>query len=60
MPVAIVVGEEDHATPVAMARRLHEAIPQSTLVILPDARHLTPIERPDRIASELLVLLRHT
>ena len=53
MPVAIVVGEEDYATPVEMARQLHEAIPQSTLTVLPRARHLTPIEHPgrDRLAS---------
>ena len=57
MPVAIVVGEEDAATPVAMARQLHEAIPQSTLTVLPRARHLTPIEFPDRIAAELRGLL---
>src|SRR5947207_1494774 len=57
MPVAIVVGEEDYATPVAMAKQLHEAIPQSTLTIIPGARHLTPIEFPDRIASELRGLL---
>jgi 3-oxoadipate enol-lactonase len=60
MPVAIVVGEEDYATPVAMARELHEAIPQSTLTILPHARHLTPIERPVLITSELLELFRRT
>ena len=53
MPVTIVVGEEDYATPVAMARQLHEAIPQSTLTVIPGARHLTPIEFPDRIAAEL-------
>jgi 3-oxoadipate enol-lactonase len=58
MPVAVIVGEEDYATPVAMARQLHDAIPQSTLTILPRARHLTPIEHPDQIASELLALLR--
>ena len=57
MPVAIVVGEEDYATPVAMAKQLHDAIPQSTLTIIPGARHLTPIEFPDRIASELRGLL---
>ena len=57
MPVAIVVGEEDYATPVTMARQLHGAIPQSTLTILPRARHLTPIEYPDQIASELRGLL---
>ena len=58
MPVAIVVGEEDYATPLAMARQLHEAIPQSTLTVLPGARHLTPIEHPESIASELLALLQ--
>jgi 3-oxoadipate enol-lactonase len=53
MPTAIVVGEEDYATPVAMAQQLHSTIPQSTLTIIPRARHLTPIECPDRIATEL-------
>ena len=57
VPVAIIVGEEDYATPVAMALQLHEAIPQSALTILPRARHLTPIEFPDRIAAELRGLL---
>lgn len=57
MPVSIVVGEEDYATPVAMAREMHEMISQSTLTILPKARHLTPLEHPERIASELLALL---
>ena len=57
MPVAIVVGEEDYATPVTMARQLHDAIPQSTLTVLPRGRHLTPIERPDAIAAELRSLL---
>jgi 3-oxoadipate enol-lactonase len=53
MPTAIVVGEEDFATPVAMARQLHVAIPQSTLTVIAGARHLTPIEFPDRITMEL-------
>lgn len=57
MPSAIVVGEEDSATPVKMARELHAAIPRSTLRVLPRARHLTPIEYPDAIASELRALL---
>jgi 3-oxoadipate enol-lactonase len=56
MPVAVVVGEEDYATPVAAARQLHEAIAGSTLTIL-KGRHLTPIECPDEIAGLLLELL---
>jgi 3-oxoadipate enol-lactonase len=58
MPVAVVVGEEDFATPVAMAQHLHAEIPHSTLTVLPEARHLTPLERPDAIASALVDLLR--
>ena len=57
MPVAIVVGEEDYATPVEMARELHAAIPHSTLTIIPKARHLTPIEFPDMVASEVRALI---
>ena len=60
MPVGIIVGEEDYATPIAMARQLHEAITGSTLTILPKARHLTPIECPDQIASHLLELTERT
>ena len=60
MQVAIVVGEEDYATPIAMGKALHEAIPQSTFRILGGGRHLTPIECPDKIASEIAKLLgRH-
>ena len=57
MPVAIIVGEEDYATPVAMAKALHEAIPHATLAVLPGVRHLTPIECPGEIAGGLRELL---
>jgi 3-oxoadipate enol-lactonase len=57
MPVSVVVGEEDYATPVAMARALHEAIPQSTLKIIAGGRHLTPIQCPDEIAGEISRLM---
>jgi 3-oxoadipate enol-lactonase len=53
MPAAIVVGEEDYATPIAMAETLHRGIAGSTLTVLPGARHLTALEDPQRIAAEL-------
>jgi 3-oxoadipate enol-lactonase len=53
MPTAVIVGEEDYATPVAMAQALHHGIAGSTLTVLPKARHLTPLEVPDIIAAEL-------
>jgi 3-oxoadipate enol-lactonase len=58
IPVAIVVGEEDQATPLPMSQQLHLAISGSTLAILGGARHLTPIECPDQVAAELRALLR--
>jgi 3-oxoadipate enol-lactonase len=60
MPTAIVVGDEDYATPVAMAQAMHGSIAASTLTILAGARHLTPLEAPDRIADELRALAERT
>jgi 3-oxoadipate enol-lactonase len=60
IPTAIVVGEEDYATPPAMAQAMHAAIAASSLTLLPGARHLTPLERPDEIAAALEELLQRT
>jgi 3-oxoadipate enol-lactonase len=54
---SVVVGEEDYAAPVAMAEALHEGIPGSTLLVIPQARHLTPLETPQIVADELKRLL---
>jgi 3-oxoadipate enol-lactonase len=56
-PTAVIVGSEDYATPVAMAKTLHKGIAGSTLTVIEGARHLTPLEVPDRIADELRTLL---
>ncbi len=57
MPVRIVVGEEDYATPPAMAEDMHAAIEQSVFRLLPKARHLTPLERPVEVAEEIMATL---
>jgi 3-oxoadipate enol-lactonase len=54
----VIVGEEDYAAPVAMAQVMHEGIKNSRLVIIEKARHLTPLEVPDRIVAELELLLK--
>jgi pimeloyl-ACP methyl ester carboxylesterase len=41
-----------------MAEQLHQAIPQSTLTIIPHGRHITPAECPQDIARELKQLLK--
>lgn len=57
MPTRIVVGEEDYAAPVAMSETLHRGISGSVLSVIAGARHLTPLETPDRIVAELSALL---
>lgn len=60
MPVCVIVGEEDYATPVSMSESLHAAIPRSTLHVIRGGRHLTPIQCPDEIANLLRDLTRQT
>jgi 3-oxoadipate enol-lactonase len=57
MPVRIAVGDEDYATPVAMSQTLHQAIAGSTMTVIQNARHLTPLECPQVIAAESLKLV---
>ena len=57
MPVAVIVGEEDYATPVAMSRHLHKAIRGSTLTILSRRAPLDSGRVPGQIAAQLLALL---
>jgi 3-oxoadipate enol-lactonase len=54
MPVHIVVGEEDYATPPAMADEMSAIMPHASYRLLPKARHLTPLERPDEVSEEIL------
>lgn len=57
VPTSILVGEEDYATPIAMAETLHAEITDSTMRVLAGVRHFTPLEIPEVIAAELGSLL---
>jgi 3-oxoadipate enol-lactonase len=48
VPTLVIAGELDQGTPVAMARTLAEGIPGATLVVLPEASHLSAVEQPDK------------
>jgi 3-oxoadipate enol-lactonase len=58
MPVSVIVGEEDYATPVAMSEQIHQAVANATLAVLPNVRHITPVECPAMIAEKILELMR--
>jgi pimeloyl-ACP methyl ester carboxylesterase len=46
-PVLVVVGREDVITPLPDANRMASLAPRSTLVEIPDAAHLSNVERPE-------------
>jgi 3-oxoadipate enol-lactonase len=56
-PTLVIVGEQDPGTPVAMAREIHEAKPDSKLVIIPSAAHLSNIEQPEAFTAALMSFL---
>jgi 3-oxoadipate enol-lactonase len=53
LPVAVIVGEEDYATPIAMAEALYTGIEGATFNVIRGGRHLTPAECPEEIAKHL-------
>jgi 3-oxoadipate enol-lactonase len=57
VPTAVLVGEEDYAAPPAMAEALHKGIAGSTYAVIPQARHLTPLETPDVVTASINSLL---
>jgi pimeloyl-ACP methyl ester carboxylesterase len=57
-PTAILWGAEDPFLPVAIGRRLQNEIPGSTLAVVPDARHFTPEEAPEKVGDVLTELLQ--
>lgn len=58
MPCAILVGSEDYATPVAMARVLEANIAGASLEVVGNARHLTPLEVPEAVARRIIPLIK--
>lgn len=57
LPALIIVGDEDELTPVEESRRIAEAIPGSTFVVIPSAGHLSNIEQPDAFNRALVSFL---
>lgn len=56
-PTAIIWGKGDPFLHHSLGKRLHDAIPDSTLRVIGDACHFTPEEAPEAIASTMKELL---
>jgi 3-oxoadipate enol-lactonase len=57
VPTLIIVGEQDTLTPPATARRLHQHLQGSRLVVIPEAGHLSSLEAPDAFNGALAEFL---
>ncbi len=47
IPVLILVGEEDEATPPAMAEELNALVPSSRFIMLPGCAHVPQLQNPE-------------
>jgi pimeloyl-ACP methyl ester carboxylesterase len=56
-PTLVLAGREDAVTPPERQHEMAASIPDATLVLLPRCGHLSPLERPDSVAHQLLLWL---
>lgn len=58
-PVLIVWGEQDEQVPLTYAHRLQREIPDSQLVILPQAAHFVPFDAPEALSDAIRTFIEH-
>lgn len=57
VPALVLVGEEDRSLPVALSRRIHARLPDSTYTVIPGAGHLAALERPAQVKEAIIGFL---
>jgi pimeloyl-ACP methyl ester carboxylesterase len=53
VPTLLVWGEQDARSPLSVARQFERAIPDTTLVVISDAGHVSNLEQPERFNAAL-------
>jgi pimeloyl-ACP methyl ester carboxylesterase len=53
----VLVGAEDQSLPPRLARRIHDRLPDSKLVVIPAAGHLSALEQPAPVTKAILEFL---
>ncbi len=53
VPALVLCGRQDSWAPVAQHEAMRDLIPNATLVVVEDAGHMAPMERPDAVAQAL-------
>ncbi len=57
MPVLVLVGEQDEATPPPMSRELAAGLPDARLTILPGCAHVPQLQEPERFLAAMASFL---
>jgi pimeloyl-ACP methyl ester carboxylesterase len=58
-PVRVLWGEADSMFRLALGRQLAEAFPHATLSTVPAGRTFLPLDHPDRVADEIITVVRY-
>ena len=53
LPTLVIAGESDQLIPLADVTRMHDALPNSMLKVIPGAGHLAPMEQPLLVTQAL-------
>jgi 3-oxoadipate enol-lactonase len=56
-PTLVIVGDQDHGTPPAMARQIHDNLPGSELLVIGEAAHISSVEQAEVFNRALLDFL---
>jgi pimeloyl-ACP methyl ester carboxylesterase len=56
-PLLVIHGRKDRIIPVHASERLHESVPASTLVVLPNSGHCPQLDDPSGLAKHVLRFL---
>ena len=60
VPSLVITGAEDRALPQALSKKIDDGLPDSTLVVVPRAGHLSTLEQPEAVTAAMLDFLeRH-
>jgi pimeloyl-ACP methyl ester carboxylesterase len=57
IPSLVIVGEEDASLPPPMSREIADALPNASLVVVPEAGHLSALESPDEVTEAMIGFL---
>lgn len=57
VPALVIVGAEDVSLPPALSREIADALPNASLVVIPESGHLSALEQPESVTDAMLRFL---